>query len=662
MTATRLEVAERRLRRERLARHEAEEIAERTTRALYDKQHELVLLEAVVLASNESSTVEEALQSAVDAVCAHTSWPVGHAYVLDPASGVLQPSTSWHLGSSSQYAAFRSLTERTTFSEGIGLPGRVLATGKPAWITDVTADSNFRRKNLGVRGAFAFPIHADGGMQAVLEFFTPAAVAPDPALLEVMEQIGRQLGRVVERIRAQAQVAHQATHDILTGLANRLLFLDRLALALARAQRHGSFAALLFLDLDRFKDVNDTLGHSAGDQVLRSVSQRLQAALRASDSVARFGVEEFTLARFGGDEFVLLCEELASESAAVRVAERVHEALLRPFVVEGKDHLVTASIGIVLANGADHDADGLLRDADIAMYRAKERGPGNWEIFDEALRDRALERVATERGLRQALDAGELRLYYQPIVTLDDGIVRSVEALVRWQHPERGLLAPGAFIPIAEESGLIVQIGAWTLREACRQAVRWRVSLGDEAPMPVSVNVSARQLSQPELPTIVAQALSDTGLSARDLAIEVTETALIEDSSVPAASLRALRSLGVKILLDDFGTGYSSLSHLQRFPIDALKIDRSFVMHLGEGEDNRAIVQAIAAMASALGLEVVAEGVETAEQGAEACALGCGLAQGYYFARPAPPAEIEALLRSRGGALGAVSAAALGAP
>jgi len=640
--STRLEVTERRLRRERLSRREAEEIAERTTRALYDKQQELVLLEAVVSASNESSTIENALQGAVDAVCASTSWPVGHAYVREPVSGDLVPSTSWHI-ESGQFAAFRSATERTTFSKGIGLPGRVLATGEPAWIADVGEDPGFHRQRLGVRGAFAFPVHADGELRAVLEFFTPSPVAPDRALLAVMGQIGRQLGRVVERIRAQEQIAHQATHDGLTGLANRLLFRDRLELALARAERHGSFAALLFIDLDRFKDVNDTLGHGAGDQLLRAVSERLGKVLRGHDSVARWG--DSTVARFGGDEFVVLCEDLGSEAGAVRLAERVQEALLEPFVLDRKDHLVTASIGIVLASGADRHVEGLLRDADIAMYRAKERGPGNWEMFDVALRDRALERAATERALRLAVDAGELRLHYQPIVSLDGGAISSVEALVRWQHPVRGLVPPGEFIPLAEESSLILQIGAWTLTEACEQAARWRAQFGDAAPLPVSVNVSARQLAQPELPAIVRQVLTDTGVRGADLAIELTETALIEDSGVPAASLHALKALGVKIVLDDFGTGFSSLSHLQRFPIDALKIDRSFVMHLGTGDDNRAIVRAITAMASALGLDVVAEGVETAGQAAEARALGCEWAQGYHFARPAPAVEIEPLIR-----------------
>ena len=643
---SRLDALERRLRRERLARREVEEIAERTTRALYDKQQELVLLEAVVLASNESLTLEDALQGAVDAVCVHTTWPVGHAYLLDASCGDLLPTTNWNTGQPTQFAPFRRATEEMTFSKGVGLPGRVLATGGPAWITDVTSDPSFMRKELGVRGAFAFPIHADGAVHAVLEFFSPAAVVPDDALLEVMAQIGRQLGRVVERIHAQEQIAHQATHDALTGLANRLLFRDRLELALARAKRHGSLAALLFLDLDRFKDVNDTLGHSAGDKLLKSVSERLQAALRASDTLARFGDEEFTVARFGGDEFVVLCEDLASEDGAVRIAERVQRALRESFLLEGTEHLVTASIGIALAGGGERDAESLLRNADIAMYRAKQRGPGNWEIFDEALRNRALERVATERALRHAISSGQLRLHYQPVMTLADTTMRSVEALVRWQHPERGLLAPGAFIPVAEQSALILQIGQWTLTEACEQASRWRALFGERAPLPISVNVSARQLAQPELPRIVAQVLADTGVNGTDLAIEVTETALIEDSDVAATSLRELRSLGVRILLDDFGTGYSSLSHLQRFPIDALKIDRSFVMHLGADKDECAIVRAIAAMANALGLEVVAEGVETAEQAAEAEALGCGFAQGYHFARPAPAAEIETLIRA----------------
>jgi len=644
-----LVATERRLRRERLARREAETIAERATRVLYDKQQELVLLEAVVLASNESATVGDALQGAVTAVCAHTTWPVGHAYLRDTASGDLVPTSSWHVPESDQFEAFRGMTEQLTFAAGIGLPGRVLATGTAAWITDVAIDANFLRQDLGVRGAFAFPIRADGEIAAVLEFFTASAVAPDSSLLEVTDQIGRQLGRVVERIRAQEQVVHQATHDGLTGLANRLVFRDRLELVLARAERSGSFAALLFLDLDRFKAINDTLGHSAGDQLLRDVSGRLKAALRATDTLARFADEEFTVARFGGDEFVVLCEGLAAEGDAVRVAQRIQRALLRPFVLGRYEHLVTASIGIALASAEHGDAESLLRDADVAMYRAKERGPGLWEVFDERIRNRALERVRIEQALQKALEAGELLLHYQPIVALGDGTLDSVEALVRWQHPERGLIPPEKIIPIAEESALILEVGEWTLRAACEQASGWRRRFGDRAPLPVSVNVSARQLAQAELPAMIRRVLGETGLAAADLAIEITETALIEDSSVPAATLRELKALGLKIVLDDFGMGYSSLSHLQQFPIDVLKVDRSFVAQLGTEADDGAIVRAIAAMAGALGLEVVAEGVETPEQAAQALALGCGWAQGFHFARPVPPAEMESLIGSPGG-------------
>jgi diguanylate cyclase (GGDEF)-like protein len=477
-----------------------------------------------------------------------------------------------------------------------------------------------------------------GEVEVVLEYFAESAVVPDPALLQVMAQIGRHLGRVVERLRAQEQIAHQALHDVLTGLPNRVLFRDRLELALARAGRHGSVVAVLFLDLDRFKVVNDSLGHSVGDELLKDLSHRLEATLRAGD----------TLARFGGDEFVVLCEDLADGAESVRVAERVKQALLSPFILEREEYVVTASIGVALAKDGDRDADGLVRDADIAMYRAKERGLGHYELFNESLREHALERLRTERALRGALAAGELRLHYQPIVALDDGSVEGVEALVRWERPERGLVPPDEFIPIAEESSLILEIGAWTLRAACEQACRWRARFGDGAPLPVSVNLSARQLAQPELPEIIRQVLAETGLEAADLAIEVTETALIENSSVPADSLRALISLGVMIMLDDFGTGYSSLSHLQSFAIDVLKIDRSFVSCLGAGEGDAAIVGAIAAMANALGLEVVAEGVESAEQAEDARALGCGWAQGYHFARPGPAAEIESLIRAKG--------------
>ncbi|MFL5869196.1 MAG: putative bifunctional diguanylate cyclase/phosphodiesterase [Thermoleophilaceae bacterium] len=639
--AERARQIERRLQRERLARHEAEQIAERTTRALYDRQRELRLLEAVVSVSNEGSSLDEVLQGVVDVVCDHTGWPVGHAYTRDASSGDLVPTGIWHTDQSEQFAAFRRVTERTSFARGVGLPGRVLDSGEAAWVPDTESDPNFPRRELGVRGAFAFPIVVDGEVEVVVEFFSASPVAPDADLLQVMAQIGRQLGRVLERIRARQQIAHQATHDALTGLPNRILFRDRLEHALERAERQGTFAAVLFVDLDRFKLVNDSLGHAVGDQLLKQVAGRLKTALRSTD----------TLARFGGDEFVVLCEDLTWEGETVRLAERIQRSLLSPFMLDREDHTVTASIGVALTNGGAGDPESTLRDADIAMYRAKERGTGHWELFDEALRNRALQRLATERALRVALDESQLRLFYQPIVSLKTGAIESVEALVRWEHPDRGLVFPADFIPIAEESALILQIGAWTLREACEQARDWRNRFGDMAPLPVSVNLSARQLAQSELPSIVGKVLSETGVSPSDLALEVTETALVESSTAPAASLESVKALGVRILLDDFGTGYSSLSHLQRFPIDVLKVDRSFVERLSEQNGGSAIVAGIAALAGALGLGVIAEGVETAEQAKQVRALGCGQAQGYHFGRPGPADQIESLLGSGEGGI-----------
>ncbi|HEU4979503.1 MAG TPA: EAL domain-containing protein [Solirubrobacteraceae bacterium] len=435
---------------------------------------------------------------------------------------------------------------------------------------------------------------------------------------------------VHERKLAELELSRQALHDSLTGLPNRALFLDRLGQALKRAQRRGSTVAVLFLDLDRFKNVNDSLGHDAGDRLLIDVAERLRRALRPAD----------TLARFGGDELTLLCEDLSGEADARTIATRLGDLFHDPFPLDEGEAYLQASIGIAISTGGEQ-AEDLIRDADAAMYRAKERGRARVEVFDEELRQVAAERLATESALRRALERDELRLHYQPVVSLEDGSLHGLEALVRWEHPERGLLMPGAFIELAEETGLIVPLGEWVLREACATLASWRERLGTD--VQVAVNLSARHLQQPDLDLTVAEVLKHTGLPGDKLVLEITESAVMESGPGVLATLAALKDLGVRLAIDDFGTGYSSLSHLHRFPIDVLKIDRAFVSGLGSGLD-APIAGAIVSLAQALGLSTVAEGIEREEQRDAVRALGCDMAQGFLYARPLPPGDAEKLL------------------
>ena len=436
---------------------------------------------------------------------------------------------------------------------------------------------------------------------------------------------------VTERRAAERLLEHQALHDPLTGLPNRALFLDRLQHALARARRPGTSLAVYFCDVDDFKDVNDSLGHDAGDELLIALPARLREGLRSGDTVARFG----------GDEFVVLCEDLDSEGEAIRIAERIGEAFALPFELEGRPHHLSVSVGVVFARGGAATAAELLRDADAAMYRAKGRGKGGFELYDAQMRASLVARLETESDLRGALERRELRLHWQPVVALaaseaDDAFV-GAEALVRWQHPERGLLAPAAFIAVAEDSGLIAPLGAWVLEEACRQARAW--GGGRFA----SVNLSPRQLSHSDVPALLERALEETGVDPGLLELEITENVLMEQSADTLATLRRLKAMGVRLVLDDFGTGWSSLAYLKRFPLDGLKIDREFVAGLGSSAEDTAIVAAVLSMAQALDLAVIAEGVETDAQLAWLRARGCGFAQGYLLGRPAPPERLGEL-------------------
>jgi len=627
----------RRLERERGARREAEQISEGATRALFERQQELALLEAIATAANEATNPSDVIQLTIHRVCAHTGFPIGHAYLRGSSGEGVEPTAIWQVDDLARVQPFRRATEGASLAVGRGLPGRVLESGRPAWIDDVTQDSNFPRaaaaREVGIGGAFAFPILVGSQAEGVLEFFTYRPMKPEVGVLHLMTQIGTQLGRLIERTHAQERIAHQATHDALTGLPNRVLFQDRLGQALVRQRRAETSIVVCFIDLDRFKSVNDTFGHGVGDELLEQAAERLRSVLRPAD----------TIARMGGDEFVILCEELGEEREAVRLAERLLRIFGTPFLLRGGEYTANASIGVAIGD-EDADAEALMRDADSAMYRAKERGRGRYELCDEEMRGRAIRRAQTEQALSRALANDELDLHFQPIVALDSGEIEAVEALLRWHHPERGLIDPEEFIPIAEESGQIIPIGAWVLREACRQAVRWRAHLGAKAPTPITVNLSARQLAIPELAEVVEQTLVETACAPGDLALELTESAAVSCGALPSDTLEKLRVLGVRVLLDDFGTGYSSLNHLRQLPIDTIKIDGSFIRELRSRQESEVIVKAIVGMATALGLDVIAEGAESEEQALLASELGCEFAQGYHFAYPMPAAELEALV------------------
>jgi diguanylate cyclase len=418
----------------------------------------------------------------------------------------------------------------------------------------------------------------------------------------------------------------QLLRDPLTGLASRLVLHDRLRAALERVRRNGGAVAVLFIDLDRFKVLNDSLGHAAGDRVLCAMADRLRGCTRGSDVAVRFG----------GDEFVLVCEDLDEPAAAGAVADRVGALLREPVIVDERSHVMTVSIGVTVTLDADRVPEELVRDADAAMYRAKELGKDRCELFDEEMHADVRRRLDVEAGLRAALERGELRLHYQPELELASGRVEAVEALLRWEHPERGLLPPAEFIAVAEDTGLIVPIGAWVIREACRQAAAW--------PVTMRVNVSARQLRDPRLVDVIRDALAESGIPPCKLCLELTESLLMLDVERSGAVLAEVRALGVTLALDDFGTGYSSLAYLRQLKVDRLKIDRSFMAELDAKPAEQTIVAAIVGMARGLGLAVTAEGIETSAQLDRVRALGCDGAQGFLLARPAPPEQIARLL------------------
>ncbi len=448
---------------------------------------------------------------------------------------------------------------------------------------------------------------------------------------------------VTERKALEEQLVHDAFHDALTGLPNRSLFLDRLGQSLRQSlRRKDRRFGVLFLDMDRFKLINDSLGHMVGDQFLSEIARRIERCVRPGDTVARFG----------GDEFTLLLDDLQGSSDVAQVAERIHQQLKTPITVAGQEIFTTASIGIALSDTGYERPEDMLRDADIAMYRAKARGGASHEVFDRSMHSRAVSLLRTENELRRALERGEFEVHYQPIVTLKDGRVTGFEALLRWNHPERGRVFPGDFIGTAEETGLIVELDRWVLFQACRQLVEWRRDYPSAKNLTTSVNLSVRQFSRGDLVDVVKATLRETKLPDEALCLEITESVLLEGSPRASEILEGLKNGGARLHLDDFGTGYSSLSYLHRFPVDALKIDRSFVGAMRPDGGGQEIVRAIVALAQNLDLHVIAEGIETAQQRAALRNLQCEYGQGYMFSKPVPADQAGALLAS-GALLGA---------
>ncbi len=534
-----------------------------------------------------------------------------------------------------------------------------LKTDKPLWQT--WTDNYLWTSITYFAGAFAAALIVKAGN--TVGYFVVVAVAPVVAIvywtyrtytknIEMVavaaktEQTERHVEELSRHISEQNRISRElaesrehfrraAFHDALTGLPNRSLLTDRLRQAIQHTvEREDHHYGVLFLDMDRFKNINDSLGHVAGDRFLVMIARRLENCVRPGDMVARLG----------GDEFAILLDNLEDFEDAERVAARVQKELTRPFNLNGHEVYTTASIGITLSTIGYEHPENVLRDADTAMYRAKENGKARHEVFDTVMHARAVALLQLESDLRRAVERGELRVHYQPIVRIEDEKIAGFEALVRWQHPERGLVPPGEFIPVAEETGLIVEIGQWVLEESCRQMREWQKLSPVFRPLTVSVNLSCKQFAQPDLIERIKRTLRETDLDPRCLKLEITESVMMQSAETASSMLKQLRALGIHVGIDDFGTGYSSLSYLHRFPVNQLKIDRYFIGRMGAGDENSEIVRTIITLGSNLGMEIVAEGIETVEQLAQLRALKCEYGQGYFFSKPLEGQGAEALL------------------
>ena len=587
----------------------------------------------------EATSLEEVMPKLLEVLGDALNCVCGTRRVWNSSEQQISCAETWNIPSNELdafIAISRELQPMHTVKGGLVKPA--IVSGEPTWIVDVTQSVGFRRAQAateaGLRGAFAFPIRDGDEILGVMEFFSRESRQPADALVQSTRDIGSQIGLFVARRKAEERVLHMAHFDELTGLFNRNMFNERLSHALVRARRVAEPLAILFIDLDRFKNINDTLGHGAGDIALIEIAQRLRACLREVDTVSRLG----------GDEFLVLIEGAARSANFAEVAQKILAEVARPVFVASQEFHLSASIGISTFPGDGNDLQGLMKNADIAMYRAKEMGKNNYQFYSAAIDLHTLEHVALESDLRHALERNEFVLHYQPKFEVDSNRMIGMEALVRWQQQGRELIKPARFIALAEETGLIVPIGEWVLKSACMQNRAWQ----DQgfAPLRVAVNISMRQFTHERFLQDVARVLEETGMDPVWLELEITESMVMRDPQSSIKILHGLKAMGIRLSVDDFGTGYSSLAYLKRFPLDSLKIDRAFISDLPTDGDDAAITQAIIAMAHSLRLKVVAEGVETAQQLQFLRDNGCDEMQGYYLSKPLAEDQFQCLLQS----------------
>ncbi len=613
------------------------------------------LQSAITVLLAESQSVEEAVPRVLRFLCETLAWDYGARWVVDRDRMVLRCAEYWCIRSPG-VEAFHKYSESRRDKPGqyAGLLRRVWTTGAPVWLDDLRQEPTLERREqalaAGLGTAFAFPIVVGGEFFGVMEFFGPGPRARDETVIRLSASVGGQIGQFIARRQAEHDLQFVASHDALTGLLNRAMFIQRVQQALAQAQRHERTLAVLFVDLDGFKAVNDTLGHDAGDTLLMELADRLRESLREGDTVGRMG----------GDEFVVLIEEYAEEAQLMEVARKLLETVAQPFLLREQSRQVTASIGIATFGADGRDVQTLLRHADVAMYRAKQRGKNQFQFFSNEINTHLTERLSLESSLRLAVERGELLLYYQPRVALDDERVLGVEALVRWRHPLQGIINPAEFVPVAEDAGLIAAMGEWVLQAVCAQTRIWReIGL---APMRVAVNLSARQITQDNFLQRLRETLHHAALDPGQVELEITESVLLRHEERATRLLPQLKEAGLRLVLDDFGTGYSSLGSLRRFPFDGVNIDRSLVLALPGNTESAAVVRAAVGMAHGLGLTVIGEGIETVEQRDFLKGLACDAAQGNFFC-PAGPAEtVTRILSQPGGLLKRASIQPLRAP